>query len=77
MKKSTDHFCKINAINTYNCIIISYSTILYDMIVESQLVINVVLMLTKMLYKNSIRPYKYCIYTNRYFNRFYIIDKYM
>lgn len=77
MKKSTDHFCNINAINTYNCIIISYSTILYHMIVESQLVINVVLMLIKMLYKNSIRPYKYCIYTNRYFNRFYIIDKYM
>lgn len=47
MKKSTDLFCKINAINTYDCIIISYSTILYHMIVESQLVINVI----KNLYK--------------------------
>lgn len=49
MKKSTDLFCKINAINTYDCIIISYSTILCHMIVESQLVINVVLILVKML----------------------------
>ena len=77
MKKSTDLFCKVNAINTYNCIIISYSTILYHMIVESQLVINVVLILRKMLYKISIKPYKYCIYINRYFNRFYVIDRYM
>ena len=49
MKKSTDFFCKINAINTYNCIIISYSTILYHMIVESQLVINVVFFWIKIL----------------------------
>ena len=77
MKKSTDLFCKVNAINTYNCIIISYSTILYHMIVENQLVINVVLILRKMLYKISIKPYKYCIYINRYFNRFYVIDRYM
>lgn len=76
MKKSTDLFCKINAINTYNCIIISYSTILYHMIVENQLVINVVLILRKMWYKISIKPYKYCIYINRYFNKFYVIDKY-
>ena len=52
MKKSTVLFYEDNAINTYNCIIISYSTILYHMIVESQLVINVVLMLIKMLYKS-------------------------
>lgn len=52
MKKNTDLFCKFNAINTSNCIIISYSTILYHMIIESQLVINVVLMLIKMLYKS-------------------------
>ena len=76
MKKSTDLFCKVNAINTYNCIIISYSTILYHMIVENQLVINVVLILRKMWYKISIKPYKYFIYINRYFNRFYVIDKY-
>ena len=49
MKKSTDLFCKINAINTYNGIIILYSTILYHMIAESQSVINVVLILIKML----------------------------
>lgn len=49
MKKSTDLFCKINAINTYNCIIISYSTILYHMIIESQLVINVVFFWIKIL----------------------------
>lgn len=77
MKKSTDLFCKVNAINIYNCIIISYSTILYHMIVESQLVINVVLILRKMLYKISIKPYKYCVYINRYFNRFYVIDSHM
>ena len=77
MKKSTDLFCKVNAINTYNCIIISYFTILYHMIVESQLVINVVLILRKMLYKISIKPYKYCIYINRYFNRFYVINRHM
>ena len=76
MKKSTDLFCKINAINTSNCIIISYSTILYHMIVESQLVINVVLMLIKMSYKILIKPYKYCIYANRYFTRLYVIDTY-
>jgi len=78
MKKSTDLFCKVNAINTSNCIIISYSTILYHMIVESQLVINVVLMLIKMLYKSLDKAiYKYYIYANRYFNRLYVIDKYM
>ena len=49
MKKSTDLFCKINAINTYNCIVISYSTILYHMIIESQLVINVVFFWIKIL----------------------------
>lgn len=70
MKKSTDLFCKINAINTSNCSIISYSTILYHMIVESQSVINVVQILIKMLYKNSIKPYKYCIYVNRYFDSY-------
>ena len=77
MKKNTDLLCEINAINTSNCIIISYSTILYHMIVESQSVINVVLILRKMLYKISIKPYKYCIYINRYFIRFYVIDRYM
>ena len=76
-EKSTVLFYEDNAINTSNYIIISYSTILYHMIIESQLVINVVLILIKMLYKNSIKPYKYCIYTNRYFSRFYVIDKYM
>lgn len=76
MKKSTDLLCEINAINTSNCIIISYSTILYHMIVESQLVINVVLMLIKMLYKTLINPYKYYIYENRYFNGLYAIDTY-
>lgn len=49
MKKSTDPFCKVNAINTYNCIIISYSTILYHRIIESQLVINVVFFWIKIL----------------------------
>ena len=49
MKKSTDLFCKINAINTYNCIIISYSTILYHMIIESKLVINIVFFWIKIL----------------------------
>ena len=77
MKKSTDLSYKINAINTSNCIIISYSTILYHMIVESQSVINVVQILIKMLYKILIKPYKYCIYENRYFNRLYVIDKHM
>ena len=76
MKKSTNLFCKINAINTSNCIIISYSTILYHMIVESQSVINVVQMLIKMLYKTLINPYKYYIYENRYFNGLYAIDTY-
>lgn len=76
MKKSTDLFRKINAINTSNCIIISYSTILYHMIVESQSVINVVQMLIKMLYKILIKPYKYYIYENRYFNGLYAIDTY-
>lgn len=73
MKKSTNHGVRLVLLD----IIISYSTILYHMIIESQLVINVVLILIKMLYKNSIKPYKYCIYTNRYFSRFYVIDKYM
>ena len=77
MKKSTDLFCKINAINTYNCIIISYSTILYHMIVESQLVINVVSIWIKMLYKIFLNTYKYYISVNRYFNSFYIIDTYI
>lgn len=76
MKKSTDLFCKINAINTSNCIIISYSTILYHMIVESQLVINVVSIWIKMLYKIFLNTYKYYISVNRYFNSFYIIDTY-
>lgn len=49
MKKSTDLFCKFNAINTSNCIIISCSTILYHMIIESQLVINVVFFWIKIL----------------------------
>lgn len=77
MKKSTDLFCKINAINTSNCIIISYSTILYHMIVESQLVINVVSIWIKMLYKIFLNTYKYYISVNRYFNSFYIIDTYI
>ena len=70
MKKSTDLLCEVNAINTSNCIIISYSTILYHMIVESQSVINVVLFLIKMLYKISIKLYKYWIYVNRYFDSY-------
>ena len=73
MKKSTNHDTRLVPLTT----IISYSTILYHMIVESQSVINVVLILIKMLYKNSIKLYKYSIYTNRYFNRFYVIDRYM
>lgn len=72
MKKSTNLRPKISTLNT----IISYSTILYHMIVESQSVINVVQMLIKMLYKILIKPYKYYIYENRYFNGLYAIDTY-
>lgn len=59
MKKSTDLSRKINAINTSNCIIISYSTILYHTIVDSQYVTNVVKIMPKMLYKIFVNTCKH------------------
>ena len=53
MKKSTNLRPKISTSNT----IISYSTILYHIIVDSQYVINVVKIMPKMLYKLSSIPY--------------------
>lgn len=47
MKKSTNLGSKISTLNT----IVSYSTILYHIIIDSQYVINVVKTMTKMLYK--------------------------
>ena len=73
MKKSTNHDTGLVLIDT----IILYSTILYHMIVESQLVINVVSIWIKMLYKIFLNTYKYYISVNRYFNSFYIIDTYI
>ena len=53
MKKSTNLRLKISALNTT----ISYSTILYHIIVDSQYVINVVKIAIKMSYKNPFNPY--------------------
>lgn len=41
-EKSLNLLCKVNAINTSNYTIHSYSTILYHMIFKSKLVINIV-----------------------------------
>ena len=53
MKKSTNPFYKISTLNT----IVSYSTILYHIIVDSQYVINVVRISLIMLYKIPFNPY--------------------
>lgn len=53
MKKSTNPWPKISTLNT----IISYSTILYHIIVDSQYVINAVKTTSKILYKNPSIPY--------------------
>lgn len=53
MKKNTNLWPKISTLNT----IISYSTILHHIIVDSQYVINVVKTTSKMLYKKPSIPY--------------------
>lgn len=53
MKKSTNPDIKLVLID----VIISYSTILYHTIGDSQYVTIVVKTMTKMLYKNLARPY--------------------
>lgn len=53
MKKSTNLRPKISTLNT----IISYSTILYHIIVDSRYVINVVKIEIKMSYKNPFIHY--------------------
>ena len=53
MKKSTNHDTRLVLVDT----IISYSTILYHNIINSQYVINVVKTTSKMLYKKPSIPY--------------------
>ncbi len=55
MKKSTNHDTRLVLIDT----IISYSTILYHIIVDSQYVTNVVKNMKKMLYKIFVNTCKH------------------
>ena len=55
MKKRTNHDTRLALID----IIISYSTILYHIIVDSQYVTNVVITMPKMLYKIFVNTCKH------------------
>ncbi|MBQ9834590.1 MAG: hypothetical protein IJO33_05330 [Bacilli bacterium] len=55
MKKSTNHDTRLVPLDT----IISYSTILYHTIVDSQYVTNVVKIMPKMLYKIFVNTCKH------------------